>query len=118
MLVGNAHQMETWKRGEKRKRERERERYLCEKRVIERRKRKMHVARAPRLFMLTTSVCFCPVLASRREQACLLLSEQNSIMGKRMMMMYICVCLYMARRLLCSNRRCRHVCMACCNLIY
>ena len=40
---------------------------------------KMHVARASRLFMLTTSVCFCPVLASTRAKARLLLHEQNNI---------------------------------------
>jgi hypothetical protein len=29
----------------------------------------MRVARAPCLFILTTSVCFCPVLASTREES-------------------------------------------------
>jgi hypothetical protein len=67
------------------KRKREGERDISRKESNKNRKhrrRKMYDARAPRLFMLTTPVCFCPVLASTREKACLLLREQNNIMGR------------------------------------
>jgi len=67
------------------KRKREGERDISRKesnKNRKRRRRKIHVVRAPRLFMLTTPVCFCPVLASTREKACLLLREQNNIMWR------------------------------------
>jgi hypothetical protein len=73
----------------------------------------MYVARAPRLFILSTSVCFCPVLASTREESMSITQRTEQHSRERMMMMCMsmraCVCVLMLLILLCSNRRCRHV---------
>jgi hypothetical protein len=53
----------------------------------------MHVARAPRLFMSTTTTpaCFCPVLASTGEKRMFITQRTEQHNGGRMMMMRMCV---------------------------